>query len=53
MGVGLHSWLFQEVQISSKDESRASSRGHNYHASCMLVQAPVAMAPARSWPERS
>ena len=38
MGVGLHSWLFQEVQISSKDESRASSRGHNYHASCMPVQ---------------
>ena len=38
MGVGPHSWLFQEGQISVKDESWASSRGHNFHASCMLVQ---------------
>ena len=38
MGVGLYSWLFQEEQISVKDESWASSRGHNFHASCMPVQ---------------
>ena len=38
MGVGLHSWLFQEEQISVKDESWASSRGHNFHAFCMPVQ---------------